>query len=135
MALVLTDAHVELDGDDLSEFVKSVTLNIEVADQEATTMASGGTVERVPGLKDGSVEIEFVQSYASGELDGLLWSMLGTLVPFKVRPTSAAVGPSNPEYRGTVLANSYSPVDGSVGDLASTSVTFPGSGPITRHTA
>ena len=61
--------------------------------------------------------------------------VVGTVVAIKVRPTTAAISATNPEYSGNVLVSEYSPLDGSVGDLATTSVSWPGAGALARATA
>ena len=40
------------------------------------------------------------------------------------RPTSGAVGASNPKYTGTCILLEYQPLAGDVGDLSETEVTF-----------
>jgi hypothetical protein len=133
-AVHFNDARVELNSTDLSTYVKSVTLNVETAELDTTTMGDSWT-ENIGGLKSGSVQIEFVQDYADNLLDEILWGILGTVVNFRVRATSAAIGASNPEYRGSVLISSIAPFNNGVGDLATMSVTWNTSGAVTRHVA
>jgi hypothetical protein len=54
-----------------------------------------------------------------------------------VRPTSSAIGATNPEYVGSYLVSEYSPFTNSVGELATTSVSWPLSDPdgIARNTS
>jgi hypothetical protein len=61
--------------------------------------------------------------------------LIGTVVPVKVKPTSAAVSATNPEYRFDALISSWSPIAGAVGDLATVSVTWQISGVITKAVA
>jgi hypothetical protein len=133
-ALHFNDAKVTVNSTDLSTYVKSVTLNAEVAELDTTTMGSG-SVTRIGGLKDGSLQIEFVQDFASGAVDATLWPLLGTVVNFTVKATSAATGSTNPEYRGSVLITQHTPVGNGVGELATLSVQWPTSGAVTRHTS
>lgn len=134
MALTIKDPDITLDGDNVSEFIKSVTVNSEFADNDVTTFASGGAVERIAGLEDGSLDLEFVSSFDAGESDALLWAIRGQVVPFTVRMKEAAVSTANPIFSGKVLINAHS-VGGSVGDAAASSVSFPFSGPLSRATA
>lgn len=133
-SFAFTDARVEVNSVVLSTFVRSVTLNVEAEDLEDTAM--GDTYRsRIGGLKDWSVDIEFNQDFAAAAVDVTLFALLGTVVAVKVRPTSAAISTTNPEYSGNVLISEYNPLDGSVGDLATTSVSWPGAGTLSRATA
>jgi hypothetical protein len=61
---VLTDASVVINSVDLSDRVSSVTLSVEVDEQEDTAM--GDTYRsRIGGLRDWSVDIEFHQDFAT----------------------------------------------------------------------
>lgn len=133
-SFAFTDARVELNSVVLSAYVRSVTLNTEAEDLEDTAM--GDTYRsRLGGLKDWSVDIEFNQDFAASAVDVTIFALLGTVVTIKVRPTSAAIGATNPEYSGSVLISEYNPLDGSVGDLATTSVSWPGAGALARATS
>ena len=77
---------------------------------------------------------DYIQDYAVGALDATLWPLLGVSTPVIVRSQSGAASPTNPQWAGNVLMESYMPVGGSVGDLLVGSVTFPGNGPLARTT-
>lgn len=131
---VLTDASVTVNAVDLSDWVTSVTLSVEVDDQEDTAM--GDTYRsRLGGLKEWTLDIDFNADFAASAIDQTVWPLLGTVVSVVVKPTSGSVSTTNPTYSGSVLVSEYSPVDGDVGDLATTSVSWPGSGTLTRATA
>ena len=133
-SFAFTDARVELNSVNLSTFVRSVTVNVEAEDLEDTAM--GDTYRsRIGGLKDWSVDIEWNQDFAASAVDVTIFPLLGTVVAIKVRPTTSAISATNPEYQGNVLINEYNPMDGSVGDLATTSTSWPGAGTLTRATA
>lgn len=131
----LTDMYVALNGSasNLNDHVKSATLTVDVAQLDSTAMGDSW-VEVIGGLKSGSLAITFNDDAAASNIDSILWPLLGTVVTFEVRPTSAAVGAGNPKYTGSVLI-SGSALGGSVGDLASKSLTFPTSGTVTRAIA
>lgn len=129
-----TDASVTIGGTDLSDHVRSVSLS--VSSDELDTTAMGATYrDRIGGLNDWSVSVEFNQDFAASEVDATLFPLLGTTSALVVKPTSDAVSATNPSYSGNVLVNDYSPLDGSVGDLATVSVSWPGAGTLTRATA
>lgn len=131
-AIALLDFHLDLNSDDLSTQISKATLNVKAEALESTTFGGSGYRSRIGGLKDYSLALEFNQSFTTGELDSFLFPLLGTVILFAGRPTSAAVGPNNPEYSGSVLVEEYTPVDSTVGDLAKVSVTWSAAGPLTR---
>lgn len=130
-SFAFTNATVSVNAVDLSTFTRSVTINTEAEDLEDTAM--GDTFRsRIGGLKDWSVDIEFNQDFAASAVDVTIFALLGTVVAVAVKPTSGAISATNPEYSGNVLVSEYNPLDGSVGDLATTSVSWPGAGALTR---
>jgi hypothetical protein len=131
---VFTDGRVEINSVNLSDHVRKVTLTPSADAQESTAM--GATYRaRLGGLKDWKVEVEFNQDYAASNVDVTLFALLGTTTTIKVRPTTSAIGATNPEYNGTVLLSEYVPIDGSVGDLAMAKASFDGAGVLTRSVA
>lgn len=133
--MVLTAAYISLSGTDLSEYTRKVELSTEVEEKDVTTYASAGWKEVLGGLKGGELSLEFLQDVAATEIDSIMWPLLGTVVTFEVRLSQAAVGASNPKYTGSVLVKGWNPIEGSVGDEASVSVSYPTSGAVTRATA
>jgi hypothetical protein len=133
--MVLLSEYVALNGTDLSTYCNKAELQIEVEAKDVTTFGSAGHKEFIGGLKSGTLALEFKQDFANSALDSILWPLLGTVVTFEVRPTSAAVGTSNPKYTGSVLVTAHNPITGGVGDEATISVSFPTSGAISRATA
>lgn len=133
--LALTNASVVLNGVDLSAWVKNVELTVEADDLDTTAMSSGAYRSRIGGLKAGTLALTFNQDYAAGAVDATLWSALGTVVSFVVKPVAGATSATNPAYSGSVLVTSATPVAGAVGDLAEVGVTFPTTGTVTRAIA
>lgn len=132
--MVLTDALVLINGEDLSEFITSVSLPYGAEMLEATTM--GDTTRRNKGgMKTWSMEFEMNQSFAAGEVDDVLFPLVGTEFTVEVRPSSAARGAANPAYHGTGILENYSPLDNSVGELATTSITIQSAGTLFRSIA
>lgn len=131
---VLTDAYITVGGVDLSDDVQSITINYEAEAQDCTTMGDS-TREFLGGLKNWSVDVTFVQDYASAQVDATLFSAVGTQVALVIKPTSGAVSSTNPSYSGTGLLTSYTPIGNSVGDLAVAPVTFVSAGTLTRATS
>jgi hypothetical protein len=132
--MALTTEYTALNGVDESANIKSSTLTIDVNPLDVTDFASAGWTESIGGLKSGTLAIEFQDDVANSGIDDKLWAMLGTVVTFEVRLTSAVVGTSNPKWTGSVLINGHS-VGGAVGDLATKSLSFPTTGAVTRAEA
>jgi len=113
----------------------SVTISLEADDVETTAFGSEWRT-RVGGLKGGSVDFEFHQDFGAGAIDSLLYPLLGGTTAVSVKPGgTAATSVTNPAFTFDVLVAQYSPIDSAVGDLATTSVSFPITGPVTRATA
>ncbi|SET43486.1 radical SAM protein [Nonomuraea wenchangensis] len=132
---VYTDAVVTINSVDLSDHVTKATLKIDVEDKDTTAFGGNGWKTRLGGLKEGTVELEFNQDFAASEVDATLWPLIGTVTSITIKPTSGSVSATNPEYSGSVLVKEYSPLDGSVGDVAKTSVSWPTSGAVSRATS
>lgn len=137
--LVLTDAYVVLASTDISQYVTSVTLSSTLDVVETTGMSSTART-RVAGLRDNQLTLEFNQDFASGALEALIYpsdatTKIGTAVAMTVKPTSAATSATNPEYGFSALITEWQSVSGSVGELATVSVTWPISGAITKTTS
>ncbi|WP_329187047.1 phage tail tube protein [Actinacidiphila glaucinigra] len=133
--MVLTSEYLSLNGVDLSAYTKKAEVSVEVEEKDITTYGDAGWKAVIGGLKSGSIAIDFLQDFAAATLDAIMWPLLGTVVSFEVRPTSAAVGTSNPKWTGNVLIKAWNPVSGSVGDEATVGVTFPTSGAVVRATS
>jgi hypothetical protein len=89
----------------------------------------------MPGLLNGTFEVEFFQDYSSSSVDGTIFDLVGsTAVPFDLRAVNAAVASTNPRYTGNCLVASYQPIRGAVGDEAMAPVSFEVDGLIDRST-
>ncbi|MFF2331825.1 MULTISPECIES: hypothetical protein [unclassified Streptomyces] len=133
--MVLTAEYLALNGVDLSEYTRKAELSVEVEEKDVTNYASLGWKELLGGLKSGELGCEFLQDYAATRIDSIMWPLLGSVVSFEVRPTNAVVGTSNPKYTGSVLIKEWKPIEGGVGDEATSSASFPTSGAVLRATS
>lgn len=133
-----TDYSVVYNSVELSPYVKSVTLTVDGQDLDTTGMGTTNNAfhTRTIGLKDWRVELELMNDFAASQVDATIMPDIisGTSRTVTLKPTSSAVGATNPRYFGTVFANSGTPIAGSVGDLAMNKVTLVGSGALTRAT-
>lgn len=123
---VLTDASVTVNSVDLSDYVTSVTLNYEKDSVEVTAMGATGH-KFTGGLQNISLDVTFNQDFAASQVAATLDALVGTTTTVVVKPTSAAVGATNPSYTiSDAFLAATQPVAGAVGDLSQMSVTFTG---------
>jgi hypothetical protein len=128
------DYKITVGTTNLSSSINSVTLDI-TADEVETTAFGSTYRTRIGGLKDASVSLDFMQDFAAGSVDALLFPLMGSTVAVKIAPTSGTVTATNPEYRFTCLVTQYQPYASSTGDLSTLSVSWPVTGEVERGTA
>ena len=132
------NAHLTINTVDLSARVESLTLNVGAETPETTAM-SDGTRQRVASFVDWSIDVTFRQDFiapATNAVDSTLFSLVGAAAfAIIIRPDAAAKSVTNPEFTGNALLASYSPLTGSVGDVASAPSTFQGDGTLARAVA
>lgn len=132
---VFTDAFLSVAGVDLSDHVKSVSLTYEAEALDETAMGDTTRKNR-GGLLNWSVQVEFYQDYASGEVDATLFGAVGTNVALVIRPdNSDGVGATNPNFSGTGMLQTYQPVGGDIGEMEMAPVTFVSAGALSRATS
>jgi len=132
--LVLTDATISVNSVALATRANSVSINYEIEAVESTAFGDSGR-KYVGGLQNLTCDIEFQQDFAASQVEATIFPLVGTSTTIVVKPTSAAVGATNPSYTltGTFLA-AHTPVNGSIGELATTSLSFSG-GVLTKAVA
>jgi hypothetical protein len=134
--VVATQVVVKIGGVDLSSFVSNVSLSSSADAIEVTSFSSAGARERVSGLKDNSVTIDFMQDFAASAVEQTIYPLIGSpAIAFEILPNGTAVGTANPRYTGNLIVTDWTPVAGAVGELLTASVTWPITGAITKATA
>ena len=121
---------VTLNSVDVSDQVTAATINQTFDELETTTMGGNGSHTFVKGLESSTVTLDFLNSYAAAEVATTLQTAYGTTVALTIKPTSAVISATNPEFQTTILVNNLTPVSGSVGDLSTQSITFTCNSPI-----
>ncbi len=131
----LTDAFISIAGNDLSDHCKSVTINEGVETGDKTAM--GDTTRAMKaGLLTWTVSATFHADFAAGELDAIVAGLTDSEAALIIRPTSAVVGPTNPQWTGTGVITDYTPFSGSVGDVPTeTTINFVAGSALPRTTA
>jgi hypothetical protein len=131
---VATDYNVTINGQNYSANLTQAELAIEADDVETTTFGSTYRT-RIGGLKSASVNFQFNQDFGASGLDSVFFPLLGTAATVVIKPAGTAVSATNPSFTFNALVTQYTPITGSVGDLATFSVSWPVSGTVTRATA
>lgn len=121
---VAKDYDITIEGESFSTSLASVSLSLTAEEQETTAFGQNFR-SRVSGLKDAEISLDFHQDFGAAAVDATLFPLLGTEVEVVVKPTTDAIGATNPGFTGTFLVVEYSPFDSSVGDLATFSVSWP----------
>lgn len=132
--IVLTDASIVINSVNLSDHIASVTITTseDVIDTTGFSSTSAAGRTRVAGLVDNSVTLEFHQDFATSNVEATIYPLLGSTTTVVVKPTSGAQSATNPSYTFSALVSEWQPLSGSVGELATASVTWPISGAITK---
>lgn len=128
------DVQCTVNAIDLTDHVTSITFTRSAAELDTTAMGDSN-ITRIGGLQDGSVSIEFLQDFAASEVYATLDTLLGTTTTVEVTPTSGALSANNPKKSVSCLVTEVPFIDGGVADLATISVTWPTSGPVTTTIA
>lgn len=128
--LVYTDAKLTVNSVNLSDHVKSVEIQYSAELLDDTVMGTSGTRSNKPGLLNWTITANFLQDYAAASVDATLFALIGAAAfPIAVRPTTAAISATNPEYTSNAVLESYPPITGEVGALGTAQAVFkPGGG-------
>ena len=129
--IVLTDAKVTINSVVLSDHISSIT--IDTKDDIVETTAFGSSAKtRVAGLQDNSVTLDFMQDFASANVEATIYPLLGTATSIVIKPVAGTTTTTNPQYTVSALVSEWQPLKGTIGSLATASVTWPVSGTITK---
>ena len=101
--LVLSEAYVSLGGTDLSDHLRSITLETSADVVDASCMTDTWK-ERLAGLKDWKLTLEFAQDFAAASVDATLFPLVGTAAAPR-RPKAPPIPnlPAMPFWRTTTL--------------------------------
>jgi hypothetical protein len=138
--LVLTNAFVSINGINLSDHIASVSLATQYDLVETTQF--GQTSKRfVAGLAANSISFEFHQDFQAGSVESVIYPLLGTATTCRIKPRDTTRSTSNPEYimdgtngSGTILISEWTPLNATVGELTTATVTWPISGDVIKLT-
>jgi len=128
-----TDAYVSVNSVDLSDHVVSVSWN-ETTDTVETVAMGDTAVQLKPTFSRGSISLEFQQDFAASNVYATLLAAKGTSITVAYRPTSAAASATNPERDTKFIVTEVPIIDGSIGEIATVSVTWPMDGSVINVT-
>lgn len=118
-------------GLEIAGHAKSVELMAECTPLDSTSLATAGWTSLVPGLKTGTMSLEFMQDMDAGSVDDTLWTNFGSPAVPRSLVTASADGSVAYLMRGIGLQ--YTPLTGTVGEIAMGSVSSTSStGPMVR---
>lgn len=125
------DVYLSFGGTEISDHVKSLTLNTGIETLDKTAMGDSTRLNK-GGLSTWTLEFECHGDFAAGELDAIMDGLTGNEAAIEVRPVNTTVGATNPKWTGTALVTSYTPFTGAVGDLGTASVSCVAASALTR---
>jgi hypothetical protein len=130
----LSNPSVTINSVDLTDQCTSAVINY-VAEQLENTTFSNTSRSFTSGLYSNTVTVTLYQSYAASETEASFYSLVGTTTTLVLKPSSSAVGASNPSYTLTgAYLSAHTPINASLGELSTIDLTFSG-GVLTKAVA
>ena len=131
---MLNDASVTINSVDLSTYVTSVTLS-QSADSLETTAMGDSARTFIAGLTNDTIDIDFNADFAASKTEATIYPLVGTTTAVVVKPGSGSVSSTNPSYTFNVVVTEWDTLNGSIGELATHSVSWQIAGAITKATS
>ena len=135
--VVFKNGFLSVGGTDLSDHVRQITLDTGRETVDPTAMGSN-TRKTKASLKTWTVTIEFNQDYAASEVDEELSTIYDTdsaEAALVMRPDTGVKSATNPEWTGTGVLTSYTPMGGAVGSMHIAPATFEAASDLVRATS
>ena len=131
---MLNDCSIVVNSVDLSSYVTSVTLS-QSADTLETTAMGDSARTFIGGLTNGTIDIDFNADFAASKTEATIYPLVGTTTAVVVKPVAASVSATNPSYTFNVVVTEWDTLNGSIGELATHSVSWQIAGAITKATS
>lgn len=128
---VLLSPSIIINSVDLTDHCASVTID-ETYNDVDTTGFSQTSKTRLAGLGDHKFTVDFQQDFAASSVEATIYPLIGTSPTVVVKPSNTTTGTTNPTYTFNVLVTEWSPIDGKVGDLLTSSQSWPVNGGVTK---
>jgi hypothetical protein len=130
----LSNPSITINAVDLSDQCTSAVINY-VSEQLENTTFSNTSRSFTSGLYSNTVTVTLYQSYAASETEASIYSLVGTTTTLVLKPSSSAVGATNPSYTLTgAFLSAHTPINASLGELSTIDLTFSG-GVLTKAVA
>ena len=130
----LSNPSITINSVDLSDQCTSAVINY-VSEQLENTTFSNTSRSFTSGLYSNTVTVTLYQSYAATETEASIYSLVGTTTTLVLKPSSSAVGATNPSYTLTgAFLSAHTPINASLGELSTIDLTFSG-GVLTKAVA
>lgn len=126
MAKFISNPTISVNGTDISDHVYGVTVAL-TADSVETTAFGSTWRSRIPGLKSGQITINYHNDYAASQASTVINPLLGSLATVVVSQVAGGT------VAGTAICvvSQTQPVNGQVGDVSTSDVTWEASGTVT----
>lgn len=134
--LILRDVSVVIDDNTLTESARSVTIDTSADEIDVTAFGGSGWREFEPGLKAGTIEVEFYQGFDASGVHATLWPLAESNAGFIIRigPKGDNGAANNPVFVANVKLFGYRFLQGAVGEASTNPVTFRLTGAPTLNT-
>jgi hypothetical protein len=125
MAIFLqNNVGVKINSVDLSDHVTSVTLTQTFDELEVTALGDSAH-KFTKGLEASQLTLNFLNDFAATNVQATLQAAYGTTVTAVLLPVKGtAVSATNPLYTVSIIINNLTPLNGAVGDISNSSMTF-----------
>lgn len=123
---ILRNVGVEVDGTTLTTRARSVDVDLSADELDVTAFGGSGYREFEPGLKAGTIAVEFYQGFDSGGVHQTLWPHAEANDEFEIRigPEGLTPADTNPIFVANVKLFAYKFLQGEVGQASTNPVTF-----------
>jgi hypothetical protein len=125
MAIFLqNNVGVKINSVDLSDHITSASLSQIFDELEVTAL--GDTAHKfAKGLEASTLTLDFLNDFAAASVQATLQAAYGTTVTAVLLPVKGtAVSATNPLYTVSIIVNNLTPLNGAVGDISTSSMTF-----------
>ncbi len=133
-AFNFNNASVVINSVDLSSHVTSISLS-QSSDSLETTAMGDDSRTYIGGLKTGTCDITFNQDFAASQTEATIYPLLGTTTTVVVKPDAGAVSVTNPSYSFSALVTEWPSIDGDVGTVPQSDVSWTITGAVTKATS
>ena len=125
MAIFLqNNVGVKINSVDLSDHITSVSLS-QIFDELEVTALGDTSHKFAKGLEASTLTIDCLNDFAASSVAATLQAAYGTTVTAVLIPVKGtAVSATNPLYTVSILVNNLTPLNGAVGDISTSSMTF-----------